>query len=300
MSFFAYLDHLRWQDYLDIFLVFLVIFRLLQLIRGTRAVQILTGLGILSLAFILSDYLRLFVFNYLLKQIFEYLFLIVVVLFQDEIKRALANIGKNPFHKNRSIVSKSLRVVDEIVEASQKMASKHTGALIAIERQVGLKNYSESAVYLNARVSAELLLSIFQVSSPIHDGATIIKDLRIHSSGSFVPVNTEWGLNFKLDKNLGTRHRAGVMISMETDAVVIIVSEERGEIALAIGGILKRSLNAMELKRELLKHLKIEVGEVEELSFFDKLIQGFKSSLPDYEEDALNEERDENEKGKPL
>jgi len=255
-----FLSQLRWQDLLDIVLVFLVIYRLLLLIRGTRAVQILTGLGILSLAFIFSDRLRLFVLNYLLKQFFEYLFLIVVILFQDEIRRALANIGRNPFLTGSTAKSRAVHVIEEICRSAQSLAANRVGALIALERQHGLKNYAEGATKLNADVSAELLYSIFQSNSPIHDGAVIIEDDKILSAGCFVPVSLESGL----DRKLGTRHRAAMGLSQETDAVVVVVSEERGEISLVEHGEIKKKLSVNELNRELLKAFDLLPEESEE------------------------------------
>jgi diadenylate cyclase len=244
----SFFSQFRWQDAFDIALCFVVIYRLLLLIRGTRAVQILMGLGVLSIAFIISDWLRLFVFNYLLRQVFEYLFIIVVVLFQEEIRRALANIGRNPFLSGNTEKNKAIYVLDEICRASQSLAANRIGGLIVLERQHGLKNYTEGAVKINAEVTAELLVSIFQASSPIHDGAVIVEGGKILAAGCFVPVSLE----SNVDRNLGTRHRAALGISMETDAVVVVLSEERGEIALAESGTLQRALSSKELKNKLM------------------------------------------------
>lgn len=241
------LAQLRWQDILDILLVYLIVYRLLLLIRGTRAVQILTGLGIVAVAFILSDYLKLFVFNYLLQQFFDYLFLIVIILFQDEIRRALANVGKNPFLSGAATDETALLVLDEVVKASKIFASKRIGALIVLERQHGLKNYSDGATELDANVSAEVLMSVFQSASPIHDGAVVIRGAKLAYAGVFFPLNTDMGL----DRNLGTRHRAAMAITQETDAVVVVCSEERGEISLVEYGEISRNLTAVELKDRL-------------------------------------------------
>lgn len=238
---------LRWQDILDILLVYLVVYRLLLLIRGTRAVQILTGIGIVSVAFILSDRLRLFVLNYMLKQFFEYLFIIMVILFQDEIRRALANMGRNPFLAGASAKSKAAHVLEEICKTANILAAKRVGALIALERQHGLKNYTEGATLLEAEVSAELLISIFNVNSPIHDGAVIIRAGKILAAGCFVPVTLE----AEMDRNLGTRHRAAVGLTEETDAVVIVLSEERGEISLVEFGEISRGLSIGDLRERL-------------------------------------------------
>ena len=246
LSFFP--SQLRWQDLVDITLVFLVTYRLLLLIRGTRALQILMGLLVLLGALLLSERLRLYVFNYVLKQVFDYLFIIVVVLFQDEIRRALANIGRGPFMMAGSRSSKLIISIDEICKASHILAVNRIGALIVIERQHGLKNYSDAGVKIDARISAELLVSIFQTDSPIHDGAVIVKEDRVLSAGCFVPVSLEGNV----DRNLGTRHRAAMGLSKESDAVVVVISEERGEIGLAVEGDLRQNLSPVALKEKIL------------------------------------------------
>ena len=238
---------LRWQDVVDILFVYFLVYRLLLLIRGTRAVQILTGIGLVSVAFILSDRLKLFVLNYVLKQFFDYLFLIMVILFQDEIRRALANVGRNPFQGGASGRSKAAAVLEEICKAANILAAKRTGALIVLERQHGLKNYAEGATKIEAEVSAELLISIFQSESPIHDGAVIVQGGKILAAGCFVPVTLE----SDLDRNLGTRHRAAVGLSQETDAVVVVMSEERGEISFVEYGQISRALTMADLREHL-------------------------------------------------
>jgi diadenylate cyclase len=239
---------LRWLDLLDILLVYVIVYRLLLLIRGTRAVQVLTGLGIMAFAFILSDRLSLFVLNYLLRQVFDYLFLIVIILFQDEIRRVLATIGRNPFVGSPAARSRVLHSLEEIVKSARILASKRTGALIVMERQHGLKNYTEGATQMNAKVSAELILSIFQPSSPIHDGAIVILGDRILSAGCFFPVNLEG----EMDQVLGTRHRAAVGLTQETDAIVVVVSEERGEISLVEYGEITRNIDLGDLLLRLM------------------------------------------------
>jgi diadenylate cyclase len=251
------LTQLRWQDFFDILFVFLIIYRLLLLIRGTRAVQILTGLGMVSVAFILSDYLKFFVLNYLLRQFFDYLFLIVIILFQDEIRRALANVGRNPFLSGPSAQQRAVTVLDEVAKAAKLLAAKRIGALIVLERQHGLKNYSEGATEIDAKVTAELLLSIFHSSSPIHDGAVIIEGSKILSAGVFFPLTLE----SEMDRNFGTRHRAAIAITQETDAVVVVCSEERGEISLVEYGDIIRNLNTVQLKERLHACFDLTAGE---------------------------------------
>ncbi len=242
---------------LDVTLVYLIVYRLLLLIRGTRAVQILTGVGIVSVAYILSDRLKLYVVNYLLKQFFDYLFLILVIIFQDEIRRALANMGRNPFLGGPTAKSRGAKVLDEVCKASNILAAKRTGAIIVLERQHGLKNYTEGSTILEAEVTAELLISIFQSASPIHDGAVIIREAKILAAGCFFPVTLE----AEMDRNLGTRHRAAVAITQETDAIVVVMSEERGEISVVEFGEISRDFSLQTLRKRLYQAFDLSVVE---------------------------------------
>ena len=241
-----------WTDILflivDITLVYLIVYRLLLLIRGTRAVQILTGVGIVSVAYILSDRWKLYVVNYLLRQFFDYLFLIMVIIFQDEIRRALANMGKNPFLGGPSAKTRGVHLIDEVTKSANILAAKRTGALIVLERQHGLKNYTEGATILEAELTAELLVAIFQNNSPIHDGAVVIREGRVLAAGCFFPVTLE----AEMDRNLGTRHRAAVAITQETDAIAVVMSEERGEISVVEFGEITRDISLPKLREKLL------------------------------------------------
>ncbi len=243
----------------DLLLVYIIVYRLLLLIRGTRAVQILTGIGMVSLAYFLSDRLKLSVVNYLLKQFFDYVFLIVVIIFQDEIRRALANVGRNPFLSGSTHRGELALAIEEVIKSCQILAAKRTGALIVFERQHGLKNYMEGSTVLEAKVSAELLIAIFQPSSPIHDGAAIIRGTKITAAGCFFPLSTERDM----DKNLGTRHRAALAVSEETDATALIVSEERGEISFVESGTISRGLSMDELRRKMFVSFDLFVPEDE-------------------------------------
>lgn len=247
-------ESLRWQDLVDIALVYGIVYWVLLLIRGTRAVQVLTGLGVVSILYFISERFNLYTLGYLLKLFFQYLFLIIIILFQDEIRRALANIGRNPFLGGKTEKIKRALVVDEIVKAAHVLAAKRTGALIVIERQHGLKNFTEGATPIKADVGAELLVAIFQESSPIHDGAVVIQQDRILAAGVFFPLDFE----APTDRNFGTRHRAALSLTQETDALVIVVSEERGEISLVEGGEIKRDLVHSDLKERLYKLLDLE------------------------------------------
>lgn len=237
---------IRFIDLLDILLVSFIVYRILLLIKGTRAVQMLTGLGVLGLAFVLSIRLELFTLHWLLSYFFDSLILIVIVLFQDDLRRALTHVGKNPFFASNSD-EEELEMVDEIAKAATRLASSRIGALIVLERETGLKNFIDTGSKIEAKVKAELLYSIFITSSPIHDGAAIISNGRIAAAGCFLPLSK----NTNINKNLGTRHRAAIGLTEETDAIVILVSEEAGAVHLVKNGQLNPDLNEEELKSSL-------------------------------------------------
>ncbi len=245
-----FIGQMRFWDvlgvFLDIFLVYIIVFRLLLLIRGTRSVQILTGVGILGVGFILSDRFNLYVVNYLLRQFFDNLFLILVIIFQDEVRRALANVGRNPF-STFSLRTRGAHAFDEVCRAAQVLAQSRTGAIMVFERHHGLSNYAEGSTMIDAYPTAELLISIFQTDSPIHDGAVILRDGKIMAAGCFFPLTLE----SEMDKVLGTRHRAAASITQQTDAVAVVVSEERGEISFVEYGEFKRELTVLDLKKNL-------------------------------------------------
>lgn len=226
--------------------VWFVIYRVLLLIKRTRAVQMLSGLGIIAIAYIASIWIDLYTLNWLLEKFFSNLFIIIVVLFQHEIRRGLAHIGRNPFFTSVSVSEETL-VVDEIVKASVQLAQKQTGALIVIEREIGLEDYMEVGTKVDSEVNAELINSIFLPSSPIHDGALIIRGGRISAAGCFLPLTKNPGI----DKNLGTRHRAAIGLTEETDAVVIVVSEENMSVSLVMGGKIMSDLDMPTLRQAL-------------------------------------------------
>src|SRR3954469_23730587 len=169
---------LRWMDLVDVGIVAFVVYRVLLLIKGTRAMQMITGLGILGIGFFLSSTFQLFTTHWLLAYFFDYLILIVIVLFQDDLRRALTHVGKNPFF-SASSAEEEREMVDEISRAATRLARERTGALIVLERETGLKNFIDTGSKLDARVKSELLYSIFIPSSPIHDGAIIITNGRV-------------------------------------------------------------------------------------------------------------------------
>lgn len=237
------LRQFRWQDILDIVLVSLLLYRLLLFIKGTKAVQMLIGLGVLLVASFLSSYTGLYTMEWIIQSFWAQIVIALIVLFQPEIRRALAQMGETPFL--RSFTSaEELKSLEEIVKATVALANKKIGALIAIERETSLKEFVEIGTPLDAKVTREILLSIFHPSSPIHDGAVVIKGNRIVAAGCFLPI----ALGTEVDKTMGTRHRAGLGLAEETDAVVIIVSEETGTISMAVGGKLETHIDMGTLR----------------------------------------------------
>ncbi len=233
-----------WKAVLEISFIWVLIYFMIRFLQGTRAVQVLTGLIILVIIFNVAKILELSTINWVLTKLFAVGVLAFLILFQPELRRGLARIGQNtifnPFLKKGG-------TVDEVGEACQRMSKMKRGALIAIEREAGLKNYIESGISLDAKISAELLITIFATNTPTHDGAVVIEGDRISSAGSLFPLSQ----NPTISRSLGTRHRAAIGLTEETDAVVVVVSEETGAISVSVYGKLTRDLDEEGLKRVL-------------------------------------------------
>ncbi len=228
------------------FLVWVVVYRVLILIRHTGTVQMLSGLGILAIAYLMSIWFELFTFNWILEKFFNNLFLIVVILFQGEIRRALAHIGSNPFFTGASHVQET-HIVEEISKGAIQLAQRGFGALVVVEKEINLEYFIEMGTELDSAVSAEILNSIFQPSSPLHDGAVVVRGGRLYAAGCFLPLSK----NPALDKNLGTRHRAAIGLTEETDAVVIVVSEENNAVGIVEGGQMTPDVDHATLRKNL-------------------------------------------------
>ncbi len=239
-------SHLRIQDFVDMLLVWIVIYRVLVLIKKTGTIQMLSGLGVLAIAYILSIWGELFTFNWILEKFFSNLFVIIVILFQGEIRRALAQIGSNPFFSDVSAVQET-HIIEEITKAAFSMAQQGFGALVVIERDILVDYHIEFGTEMDSKVSAELLVSVFHPTSPMHDGAVLIRGGKIHSAGNFLPLSK----NPVLDKNLGTRHRAAIGLTEESDAIVLIVSEENKSVAVVQGGHLVVMRDSGDLRQAL-------------------------------------------------
>ncbi|UCF32126.1 MAG: diadenylate cyclase CdaA [bacterium] len=247
-----FLGGFQWQDLLDIVVVTVVLYWILLLIRGTRAIQMVFGLVILGAAYLLALGTELNTLSWILENFLGSIVIVIVILFQNEIRRALALVGSNPL--TGSSPREQQHLIGEIVKASSALSNKRIGALIVLERSTGLKNYIEKGTAINGVVSRDLLMSIFMPFSPIHDGAVVISGGQIAAAQCFLPLT----LNPRLEKILGTRHRAALGLTEETDAVVVVVSEESGKVSVACEGKLYSRLDSDELRRMLEKLLTSE------------------------------------------
>lgn len=226
----------------DILLVAVVIYEFLALIRGTRAALILVGVSVVILAFYFSRVGQLSTLNWLISRVLPYAVFALIVIFAPEIRQALARLGRRLTLTRGS--ADQADAYDDIVMAANLFSQNQTGALIVIEREIGLRTYVESGVAIDAQLSYDLLATIFRPSAPLHDGAVIIRGDRISAAACFLPLS----MNPVLSTQLGTRHRAGIGITEETDAIAIIVSEETGTISLAVAGGIERDLTVERLR----------------------------------------------------
>lgn len=241
---FEFLKILRWQDFVDILVVAFVFYQLISIIRGTRSVQMLLGLGVLVGVYFMASIMDLGTLLWLLNTFLSSLFLIIIIVFQDDIKRALTQVGKSPFQKTTDMVEKDL---EEIIRTIFYLSKRRIGALIVIERDMGLRDYVESGFIIDARLTREMLISIFMPVSPLHDGGVIISKGRIHTAGSILPLTQ----NPYIDKRYGTRHRAAIGLSEETDAVILVVSEETQGISLVQHGAMTSVSDEISLNNSL-------------------------------------------------
>jgi len=236
-----------WWDLLDILVVSFFIFQVLKLIRGTRAVQMAFGGAILAALFYVSQWGHLQTIGWLVRTFAGYIVFVLVVLFQGDIRRALAHLGRAPFFRYFSDDRPVEESIEEIVVAAGMLAGQRIGAIIAVERQIGLRSYIEGGIPLDAELTYDLLVSIFQPTSPLHDGAVIVQENRLAAAACFLPLT----VNPKLSKELGSRHRAAIGLTEENDSVAIVVSEETGKISLVSDGQIERGLDGEALRKRL-------------------------------------------------
>lgn len=240
--------HISLVSIVDVVLVAILIYQFLTLIRGTRAAPMLVGVAVLALAFYFARLGELRTLNWLLSTLLPYVVFAFIVVFQSEIRHGLANLGRRLWLMRGSDAAAD--AYDDIVLAANLFSQNQTGALIIIEREIGLRTYIESGVALDARLSYDLLATVFRPSAPLHDGAVIVQADRIAAAACFLPLS----MNPVLSTQLGTRHRAGIGITEETDAIAVIISEETGAISLAVAGKIERELT-VELLRDRLGSL---------------------------------------------
>ncbi|OBQ51616.1 diadenylate cyclase CdaA [Halodesulfovibrio spirochaetisodalis] len=235
---------ITWRDALDIAFVTLLFYQVMIVIKGTRAVSAIYGLLLLIAVFAFSEYFGFYTLHWILQQFLSSFFLLVVILFQDDIRRGLSNMGARSFFKKRKIEDQFL---DEVISAAVNMSKRKVGALMVLENHVPLGDVAQRGVVVDAAVSKELLVTIFQMKSPLHDGAVILRRGRVAAAGCILPL----AVGEQDRPEYGTRHRAALGITEETDAIAVVVSEERAEITVAVNGRLTSNLDRIRLKRVL-------------------------------------------------
>ncbi|MDP3804674.1 MAG: diadenylate cyclase CdaA [Candidatus Omnitrophota bacterium] len=231
-----------WKLFLEIAILWYVIYMTLLFVKGTRSEQLLKGLVIISLIFIITQQLGLNAISWALTRLFPISVIALVVIFQPELRRGLAQLGQFGIHQE------NIEVIEELSRAALELSRKRVGALIAIEREAGLKNYIETGTLLDAKITTDLLISIFIPQSPLHDGAVIVRHGRLVAAGCVFPLTQE---ERGIPKNMGMRHRAAIGVTEETDAICVVVSEETGIISVTSGGKLTRDIDEENLVKIL-------------------------------------------------
>ncbi|MBS1812172.1 MAG: TIGR00159 family protein [Acidobacteria bacterium] len=252
LQFGSFFKSIGWKDLLDIGLVAFLVYEVLRLVRGTRAVQMAAGLIAIALLYQLSRWFGLDTVEWVLRNAVVYLGFGIIVLFQRELRAALLHFGKNfraPFDQlRRRAKAHEHSWYDDVVQAAMDLSMDKVGALIIIERDVGLKTYIESGIRMDARLTYDLLVTIFNTNTPLHDGAAIISNNRVAAASCFLPLTQDP----RISRELGTRHRAAIGITEDTDACAVVVSEETGQVSFAIGGRMTRNLDGPRLRRLIL------------------------------------------------
>lgn len=236
-----------WWDLLDIAIVSIVVYELLKLIRGTRGVQMAIGIAVVVGMFYVSLGLQLETLNWLIRNIVGYVVFAAIVLLQADIRRALTHLGRAPLFRRFERSESDDDTIEELVVAVNTLSAKRTGAIIVVERRIGLRNFIESGIPLDARLTYDLLVAIFQLSSPLHDGAVIVQGDRVAAAACFLPLT----VNPRLSRDLGSRHRAALGVTEENDSVAIVVSEETGAVSLVLDGAIERNLDGERLRARL-------------------------------------------------
>lgn len=236
-----------WIDAVDVLIVAFVVYQLLLMFKGTRALQMILGLALVYLASRIALKGGLLTVNWVLQNLLAVWFLLIIILFQPELRRALATVGLRSRLLRTFTRREEAHMIDEIVRCAVSLAEKKVGAIIALERETKLSEYVDSGVLIDARVSGRLLEAIFHSGSPLHDGAVILQGGRVAAASCFLPLT----LSSQVSEEFGTRHRAAIGLSEETDAIVIVVSEEAGSISLVQAGTISKGFDAQTLRRQL-------------------------------------------------
>lgn len=234
-------------DVLDILIVSVLIYEALKLLKGTRAIPMIVGTVVVLGLFYLSQAYPLRTVGWLIRNVLAYLVFGAIVLFQSDIRRALAHLGRARFFRYFARTERAEETIEEVVTAAGMLAKARVGAIIVFEREIGLRNFVESGIPIDGSVSYDLLITIFQPTTPLHDGAVIISEERLAAAACFLPLS----VGPQLDRDLGARHRAAIGLTEETDALAVVISEERGEISLARHGQLARALTPDDLRHRL-------------------------------------------------
>ncbi|WP_274653934.1 diadenylate cyclase CdaA [Paenibacillus humicola] len=253
MSYFSDLTWQEWiKDIIDIAIVSYIIYKLILLVRGTRAVQLLKGIFVLVATWAVSTWFDLYTLKWLMNQMFTFGVVTVLIIFQPELRRALEQLGRGKLFSRTSVVERDINErIGEIIKTVNYLAKRKIGALIVFERTTGLSDYIESGIRMESILSSELLINIFIPNTPLHDGAVIVRGNQIMAAGCYLPLSE----NPFISKELGTRHRAGIGVTEVCDAVSIIVSEETGQVSLAVGGMIVRDIKEESLISKLFDEL---------------------------------------------
>lgn len=241
------LDNVRVADLADVLIITALVYWVINLIRGTRAVQMLVGLVAVGALYFASQYFELYTLSWILNNFLASSLVVIVILFQSDIRRALTRVGRASFFGGDR--QRREEMLDELAGAVATLSNRRIGAIIALEREVGLTEYTEGGKQLDAAVNKDLLVALFQKSSPIHDGAVVIRRGRIVAAACFLPLTS----SPVVSKELGSRHRAAIGIAEETDAAVLVVSEERGQISLVREGIMTPDVKPKALREALVE-----------------------------------------------
>lgn len=255
-------------DIIDILIVSYVIYKLIMVIRGTRAVQLLKGIFVVIVTWVISIWFNLYTLQWVMNQMFTFGLLAVIIIFQPELRRALEQLGRGKLFR-RSLTEDDQEFhegIGEVIKAVTYLSKRRIGALIVFERKTGLSDYMESGTELQSKVSSELLTNLFSPNAPLHDGAVIIRQQMIHAAGCYLPLSE----NPFISKELGTRHRAAIGVSEVSDAISVVVSEETGAISLAMNGQIVRNISEESLISKLFEELTLKEKSKERTPFWKR------------------------------